>query len=137
VSDTLKLSIFSPERRLIEKVLVEEVTLPGSEGQIQILPGHAAMMGSLHTGVFNYRATGKDPVFGVISSGFFEVKDDEVIILAETLELKSEIDLDRAKKAQQMAEQTLQAADLDEHRFKKYQLKLQRSLIRQNIVNQI
>jgi F-type H+-transporting ATPase subunit epsilon len=134
VSTELKLNILSPERRLIEGVLVEEVTLPGSEGQIQLLPGHAPMIGTLQTGVFNYRSPGKNPVYGVISSGFFEVKEDVVYVLAETLELKSEIDLDRARRAQLKAEQTLQAADLDEHQFKKYQLKLQRSIIRQHLV---
>jgi F-type H+-transporting ATPase subunit epsilon len=133
VSDELKLNVLSPERRLVESILVEEVTLPGSEGQIQILPGHAPMIGSLRTGVFNYKARGKSPVYGVISSGFFEVRDDEVYVMAETIELQNEIDIDRAKKAQELAEQTLQAADLDEHSFKKYQLKLQRALIRQNL----
>jgi F-type H+-transporting ATPase subunit epsilon len=130
----MKLSILSPERRLVEGVLVEEVTLPGTEGQIQILPEHAPMIGALRTGFFNYRSRGKDPVYGVISSGFFEVRDNEVFVMAETIELKSEIDLDRARRAQQLAEQTLQSADLDEHRFKKYQLKLQRAMIRQQLV---
>ena len=65
--------------------------------------------------------------------GFFEVKNNEVYVMAETLELKGEIDVNRAKKAQQLAEQTLQAAGLDEHHFKKYQLKVQRSIIRQNL----
>jgi len=136
VSEGLKLSILSPERRLLEGVIVEEVTLPGSEGQIQILPDHAPMIGSLQTGFFNYRSKDKGVVWGVISTGFFEVKDQEVQVMAETLELKSEIDVDRAKKAQQLAEDTLKAADLDEHRFNKYQLKLQRSIIRQQLVIQ-
>ena len=136
MSEGLKLSILSPERRLLENVMVDEVILPGSEGQIQILPNHAPMMGSLQTGVFNYRSRDKGVVWGVISTGFFEVKDDEVQVMAETIELKSEIDLDRARKAQQLAEETLKAADLDEHRFKKYQLKLQRSIIRQHLVIQ-
>ena len=71
MSSGLKLSILSPERRLLEGVLVEEVTLPGSEGEIQILEGHAAMLGTLETGLFNYRSSGRDPVQGVISCGFF------------------------------------------------------------------
>jgi F-type H+-transporting ATPase subunit epsilon len=133
VSDGLKLSILSPERRIVEDILVEEVTLPGSEGQIQILAGHAAMIGTVETGVFNYHTSGKEPVWGVITTGFFEVKDNEVSILAETLELKNEIDVDRAKRAQQLAEETLKAADLGEQQFKKYQLKLQRSIIRQHL----
>ena len=128
----MKLTILSPERRLLEGASVDEVTLPTSEGQIQILPGHAPMVGTLATGVFGYTA-GSDSA-GVISSGFFEVKDNVVSVMAETLELRGEINLERAKKAQSQAEDVLKAADLDEHRFKKYQLKLQRSLVRQQIV---
>lgn len=132
----MKLSILSPERQLLNAVdHVEEVTLPGSEGQIQILPGHAPMIGMLQTGVFNYQIAGESKIFGVISTGFFEVKEDEIQVLAETIELKGEIDINRAKKAQQLAEQTLKEAELDERQFRKYQLKLQRSLIRQNLVN--
>ncbi len=133
MSEELKLSILSPERRLVESISVEEVTLTGSEGQIQILPGHAPMIATLSTGLFQYRSKGRDPVVGVISSGFFRISDGQIHVLAETVELKSEIDIDRAKKAQKLAEETLLAADLDAHRFNKYQLKLQRSLIRQQI----
>jgi len=129
----MRLSILTPERRLVQEALVEEVTLPGSEGQIQILPGHAPMIGTLLTGVFRYVSPRQEEVTGVISSGFFEVKDDHVNVVAETLELSSEIDVDRAKKAQELAEETLQQANLDEHQFKKYQLKLERSIIRQKI----
>src|SRR4051794_27957055 len=106
----LRLSILSPERRLVESIIVEEVTLPTSEGQIQVLPGHAAMIGVIETGIFNYLSPGKPPVFGVLSTGFFEVKDFDVYVMAETLELKAEIDIDRAKKAQQQAQDTLQEA---------------------------
>jgi F-type H+-transporting ATPase subunit epsilon len=133
----LKLSILSPERRLVERVEVDEITLPGSEGQIQILPGHAAMVGTLQAGGFAYHHAGphteKGSVFGALSTGFFEVKDDEVQLMVETLELKSEIDVDRAKKAQAAAEKTLLESDLDEHQFRKYELKLQRALIRQQV----
>lgn len=133
MSHELRLSILSPERRLVESVLVEEVTLTGSEGQIQILPDHAPMIGALSTGLFRYRSKGGQSVDGVISTGFFRVTEDEVQVMAETVELKSEIDLDRAKRAQKLAQDTLQAAELDEHQFKKYQLKLQRALVRQQV----
>jgi F-type H+-transporting ATPase subunit epsilon len=134
VSTHLKLSILSPERRLVENMSVDEVTLPGSEGEIQILPGHAPMIGTLETGYFRYKIAENSDVYGVISNGFFQVKESEVHVMAETLELKNEIDVDRARKAQQLAEQTLKDAELDDHQFKKYQLKLQRALIRQQIV---
>ena len=130
----LKLSVLSPERKLVESALVDELTLPTSEGQIQVLPGHAAMIGLLDTGVINYRMSDGSAHSGVISTGTFEVKDDEVAVMAETLELVGEIDLERARRAQKTAEDALKDAALDEHQFKKYQLKLQRSVIRQQVV---
>ena len=136
MSNELRLSILSPERRLVESLLVEEVTLTGSEGQIQVLPGHASMIATLKTGLFQYRSKGCEPVAGVISTGFFRVSEGEIHDLAETVEVRGEIDLDRAKKAQALAEETLKDAELDEHRFRKYQLKLQRALIRQQIAGQ-
>jgi F-type H+-transporting ATPase subunit epsilon len=130
-AETLKLTILSPERRLVTEFEVDWVTLPGSEGQIQVLPGHTAMVGTLETGVFTYAAGGKEES-GVISSGFFDASPNGLVVLADTLELKGEIDITRARKAQEKAEAALRESSLDEHHFKKYQLKLQRSLIRQH-----
>jgi F-type H+-transporting ATPase subunit epsilon len=129
----LKLSIFSPERKLLEGEQVEEVTLPGSEGQIQILVGHCPMIGTLETGVLSYKTRDGRVHYGVVTSGFFEVKNDHASLMCETVEMKGDIDLERAKRAQVKAEQTLRDADLDEHHFKKYQLKLERSVIRQQL----
>jgi len=130
---SLQLTLLSPERRLLEGVPVEQVTLTGSEGQVQILPGHVPFIGSIETGTFTYVNTQGDEVTGFISTGFFDVKDDKVNILAEVLELKNEIDLDRAKLAQKKAEEALKDATLEDSDFKKQQLKLQRALIRQQL----
>jgi F-type H+-transporting ATPase subunit epsilon len=135
VADTLKLTILSPERRLLESVIASSVTLPSSEGQVQVLPGHASMVGTLQTGFFRYTKPDGTGDQGVISSGFFEVGRGEVSVMAETLELKGEIDVDRARESQRKSEQMLKEADLDEHSFKKYQLKLERSIIRQQVAN--
>jgi F-type H+-transporting ATPase subunit epsilon len=133
----LTLTLLSPERRLLNQVQVDAVILTGSEGQIQILPGHEPLVGTLETGLFSYQInpeTHKEGGgIGVISSGFFEVKDNQVILIAETLELKGEIDSSRALSAQQKAEKMLREAALSESDFKKYQLKLQRALIRQQV----
>jgi F-type H+-transporting ATPase subunit epsilon len=134
MAETMHLSIYSPERRLLEGTTVESVLVTGSEGQIEILPGHAPMVGTLEVGMFSYRAPGDGRTHrGAISTGFFEVKDDRVIVLAETLELEGEIDVERARKAQGLAEQTLSQAALEPEQFRKYQLKLQRALIRQQV----
>ena len=130
MAETIKLSVYSPERRLIENREVESVTLPTSEGQIQVLPGHVHMAGTLETGPFWYTEKGQD-VRGVISYGFFRVVGEEVSVMAETLELSTEIDVARAKLAQKKAEDALKEATLEEGHFDKYQLKLQRALIRQ------
>lgn len=131
MADTLTLNVLSPERRLLDSAVATSVTLQGSEGQIQILPGHAAMVGTLETGIFTAQMQDGSAIRGVISSGFFEVRDDVLTIIAETLETRDEIDLNRAKLAQKKAEEALSEAGLDDVKFRKYQLKLQRSLIRQ------
>jgi F-type H+-transporting ATPase subunit epsilon len=134
MADAMQLSIYSPERRLLEGTSVESVLVNGSEGHVEILPGHAPLVGTLETGMFSYRTPGDQRVHrGVISTGFFEVRDDKVVVLAETLELEGEIDVERARKAQGLAEQTLSQAALEPEKFKKYQLKLQRALIRQQV----
>lgn len=131
----LKLTILSPERRLLEGQAVDEVTLFGSEGQIQILEGHAPMVGTLEVGEFSFRGTDGKSTAGFITDGFFEVRNNELVVTAETLELKAEIDIDRAKKAQLEAERVLKEANLDPDSFNRYQLKLQRALIRQQIAS--
>jgi F-type H+-transporting ATPase subunit epsilon len=133
----LKLSILSPERKVVEGLEVSSVTLRTCEGDIQILPGHADLISTLDTGVFKYTGTSDGAGdLGVISSGFVEVKNGQVSVMAETVELKSMIDANRAKKAQSKAEQELSGSNLDEHQFKKYQLKLQRAMIRQQVASQ-
>ena len=131
--ETFNLSILAPERRLIEGERVVSATLTTTEGEIQILPGHANMVAQLEPGRFSYTPRGEKPVNGVISSGFVNVENGSVKVVAETIELASEIDLNRAKTAQANAEKQLSAAALDEQSFKKYQLKLQRSIIRQTV----
>lgn len=132
---TLRLTLLSPERQLVRDCLVSEVTLTGSEGQIQILPGHADMIGTLETGVFSYRETSGETETGAISAGFFEVRGGTVTVTAETAEFKAEIDLHRARKAQLEAEEMLKAADLEPAHFHEHQARLERALIRQHVAN--
>lgn len=133
MSNELKLSILSPERKLLEEAAVAEIVLPTSEGQIELLPGHAALVGTLDTGMFVYKSPEGSTTRGVITTGFFEVANDRVTVMAETLELEGEIDVERAKRAQKAAEDALRESELDTHSFRKYELKLQRALIRQAV----
>ena len=131
----MQLSILSPEKRLVTAVDVSSVTLPGSEGQIQILPEHADMIGTLETGPFAYELTSGTSAKGVITAGFFQVRDGAITVAAETVELAGDIDLNRAKTAQKTAEGALNDPELDPKLFRKYELKLQRALIRQQVAS--
>ena len=147
MSETLRLTVLSPERRLVDRVAVAEVTLPSVDGQVQVLPGHAPMVAQLQSGPFAYvpRAQSDGAGRGFISTGYAEVSGETVTVYADVLELHGEIDLDRARRAQKKAEENLVgsapaggatgelAGELDEHHFRKYQLKLQRALIRQQV----
>lgn len=134
--ETFNLSILAPERRLIEGQRVVSTVLTTTEGEIEILPGHANMVAQLEPGRFTYTPRGEKPVTGVISSGFVNVESGSVKVVAETIELSSEINLDRAKVAQTKAEEKLASSALDAASFKKYQLKLKRATIRQSIGSQ-
>ena len=130
----LTLTLLSPERKLVEGLQIQSLMLTGSEGLIQILPDHAEMIGTLETGPFSYVPVSGDTVSGFISTGFFEIKGHQVILMAETCELSKEIDVSRAKAAQKRAENALSDPELDNSLFRKYELKLQRALIRQQVV---
>lgn len=129
----MKLTIVSPEKRIASAIEVSSITLPGSEGQIQILPGHADMIGTLETGEFAFEKASGEKTMGAMSSGFFEVHADLILVTAETCELSPEIDVNRARSAQKKAESALKDPELDPTLFRKYELKLQRALIRQQI----
>lgn len=131
--DTFKLSIYSPERKLVENEVVSALLITTQEGESEILPGHVDMVSKLETGRFEYKEQSGKTVSGVISSGFINIDENEVKVIAETLELPNEVDLNRAKAAQQKAEQMLHDASISESDFKKYNLKLQRAIIRQEI----
>jgi F-type H+-transporting ATPase subunit epsilon len=94
--DTLELEVATPERQLVREE-VTEVQLPGKNGYLGILPGHAALLSILGTGFLNYVAGGKRRYLSV-QGGFVEVLPDHVRVLANVAERAEEIDVERAKK---------------------------------------
>jgi F-type H+-transporting ATPase subunit epsilon len=129
--DSIELIIVTPERQLLRETVVE-ITLPGAEGQLGILPGHAPLITELGIGELNYHAkkSGESAPIAIIS-GFAEVLGDRVTVLAETAERPEEIDLPRAEEAKKRAEQRLAAAATDpDIDWSRAAIALQRSLIR-------
>src|SRR6266550_6534818 len=107
--DTFQLEIVTPEK-LVVKEAVEEAQIPGLNGYLGILPGHAPLISELGVGVITYRAGGVTKNLAV-AWGFAEVLQDKVTILAETAERPEEIDVARAQQAKERAEQLLKSND--------------------------
>jgi F-type H+-transporting ATPase subunit epsilon len=128
--ESIELIIVTPERQLLRESVVE-VTLPGADGQLGVLPGHAPLITELGIGELNYRAKSGAQGTMAIISGFAEVLGDRVTVLAETAERPEEIDLKRAEEAKKRAEERLaEAASNPEIDWARAAIALQRSLIR-------
>jgi F-type H+-transporting ATPase subunit epsilon len=128
MADQLKLEVVTPERRLLSES-VNSVTVPGRNGEMQILPGHAALISELKTGVLAYNQDGITHQLHV-SGGFVEVNDDRVSVLAEIAERPEEIDAARARLAREHTEKQLSAWSGTEEDFEKARVKLERSMVR-------
>jgi len=112
MAETLELEIATPERELVREQ-VSDVQVPGKDGYLGILPGHAALLGQLGAGALSYTAAGRHHYLA-IDGGFLEVLDDHVRVLADSAERAEDIDLAKAKADLQRAtDQLPTAADPD------------------------
>ena len=129
--ESIELVIVTPERQLLRQTVVE-VTLPGGDGCLGILPGHAPLITELGIGELTYRAkSATEAGLLAIISGFAEVLGDRVTVLAEIAERPEEIDMARAEEAKKRAEQRLASASSDPNvDWARAAIALQRSLIR-------
>lgn len=108
----IHLTVVTPERKLVDRQ-VDEVILPGSEGYLGVLPGHAPLLTSLKVGQISYRQEGQVHQLAV-AWGFAEVLPDRVSVLADIAERAEDIDTERAKKARERAEERLRrGTDVD------------------------
>src|SRR5258708_39907431 len=109
--DAIDLVIVTPEKQLLREKAAD-VQMPGENGYLGILPGHAPLMTELGIGELSYHdASGKESTHIAIIRGFAEVLPDRVAILAETAERAEEIDVQRAKDALARAEKRLATDD--------------------------
>ena len=110
MADTFQLEIVTPEKKVVETRAAEEVQIPGRNGYLGIMPGHAPLITELAVGEISFRENATQQRLAV-AWGFAEVLPDKVTILAETAERPSEIDVERARKAKERAEQRLTSGD--------------------------
>ena len=102
----LKVEIVTPERVVFSEENVDSITVPGSEGELTILPRHAPLMAMLRPGALTLRRAGEE-IDIALSGGFFEVRDNNVIILADSAERSDELDQERAEEARRQAAASL------------------------------
>jgi len=112
VADRITLEIATPMRLVVSET-VDEVVAPGVEGYFGVLPGHAPFLTTLGIGEVSYR-TGRDTHYLALAGGFAEVRNDKVIVLADTAERPEEIDRNRAERARERAEQRLSGRGSEE-----------------------
>ncbi|HEY8801356.1 MAG TPA: F0F1 ATP synthase subunit epsilon [Candidatus Limnocylindrales bacterium] len=103
----IQLDIVTPER-LAYSDEVDAVTLPGSEGELGVLPHHTPLVSTLGVGELRIRKGGTEESFAIFG-GFLQVLPTKVVVLAETADMASEIDLEKAQEARREAEQALES----------------------------
>jgi F-type H+-transporting ATPase subunit epsilon len=97
----MQLDIVTPERSVVSET-VDAVTLPGRDGELGILPGHAALISNLKSGILSY-TKGGNATRMIVAGGFVEVSNDRVSVLADTAEFSDEIDTAAARSERERA----------------------------------
>jgi F-type H+-transporting ATPase subunit epsilon len=128
MAEQIQLEVVTPERRVLSET-VDAVYVPGTGGELGILPGHTPLISQLQTGVLSYTQGGATTRLHV-SGGFVEVNNNRVSILAEVAERPEEIDAARARLAREHAEKTLSAWSGTEEDFEKARAQLERNIVR-------
>ena len=124
----IQLEIVTPERLVYEDE-VESVNVPGVEGELGILPHHAPLVSTLGYGELRIRKGGAEESFAIVG-GFVQVRPDKVVVMAETADLASEIDLERAREARREAERALETGFTEGADLSAARAALQQALMR-------
>jgi F-type H+-transporting ATPase subunit epsilon len=108
------LELVTPEQAIAHEA-VDEMVLPGTDGEFGVLPGHAPMLALLAVGQLWYRR-GTEKTYVSVAFGVAEVLQDRVIVICRNAERADEIDVARAEAAMQRAQSELKkrSASFDE-----------------------
>ena len=125
----MQFTLLTPHRKIVENERVDEIFVPGSAGQLNILENHANFVTAVETGIIKWRV-GANWTTAVVTMGLLEIFDGQVTVTADVSELNHEIDLVRARNAEKKARLKIDEGGLDDENFRKYELKLERALAR-------
>ncbi len=131
MADELMLEIVTPEKMAFSGK-VEEVTIPGTEGEFGVLRGHEAFLSSVDIGELSFTKDGKKTYYAV-NTGYAEVTASKVTVLIETAERSDNIDKNRARRAKDNAEARLEKIAKDSDEFEKVRAALMRAIVRLNV----
>ena len=124
----LLLEIVTPERQVFSEE-VDSVVCPGVEGELGVLPHHAPLLTTLGVGELRIRRGSEEEYFA-IAGGFLQVRPDKVVVMAETADMASEIDLEKAQEARLEAERALTEGFEEPADLARARASLQRALLR-------
>ena len=127
----LLLEIVTPEK-LAYSDTVDAVVLPGSEGELGVLPHHAPLVSMLGVGELRIRKGAETETFA-IAGGFLQVRPDKVVVMAEMADMAAEIDLEKAKEARKEAERALEGGFHEGADLAAARAALQVALLRQRV----
>jgi F-type H+-transporting ATPase subunit epsilon len=128
---TIKVSVVTPDGP-VYNAEVEMVSTKAQSGELGILPGHIPMVAPLEIAALRLKKEGKTE-FVAINGGFLEVRPDQVTILAQSAEKAEDIDVERALRAKERAEQRLREQMQESLDFRRAELALKRAINRINI----
>jgi F-type H+-transporting ATPase subunit epsilon len=134
MAEELLLEIVTPEK-LAYSGSVDEVTCPGSEGEFGVLRGHASLLSAIKFGELSFLKDGKRVSYAV-NTGYAEVTGSKVTVLVETAERADQIDLERARRAKEAAEQKLAKFAKEDPEFERARIALERAEARLKIAGQ-
>lgn len=131
--DTLQLVVVTPVSQLLSQP-VTEVQLPGADGYLGVLPGHAPLITELGVGELSYKTASGESGLLAVMRGFAEVLPDRVSVLAEMAERPEDIDLKRAEEALKRAQERI-AKGGENIDWDRATLALARALVRIQVVS--
>jgi len=112
---------------------VKSITLPGTSGNFQVLYNHAPLLSSLEIGRIKIEDASKSKLEFATSGGTVEVRNNKVLVLADSVESKDEIDLDRARKSYQRAKERLSMKSHGDIDIVRAEASLQRAINRMKL----
>jgi F-type H+-transporting ATPase subunit epsilon len=130
--DSIQLVIVTPVSQLLNEA-VTEAQLPGADGYLGVLPGHAPLITELGIGELTYKTASGQTGLLAIMRGFAEVLPERISVLAETAERPEDIDANRAQEALKRAQERLaKGGEID---WERASASLQRALVRIQVVS--